>query len=141
MSDAVETSIHCGTADNMVMNPTIDDFSAITRGGWNFQGENRIPLYLNVFKHFLYSGRPLNLEHGLTATIYPPNISSAFVDEKNRQTVTKFSSVLFNTQVKAFKHDGHLCTLRTVLLASLMQHNEALEIITGEANMITVALI
>ena len=35
-SDAVEMSIHCGYVDDMVLNPTLDVLSIITRGGWNF---------------------------------------------------------------------------------------------------------
>ena len=50
--DAVGTSIHSGSADDMVMNPILNVLSAITCGGCNFQGENHILLYLNVFKHF-----------------------------------------------------------------------------------------
>ena len=51
--------------------------------------------------------------------IYPPSIS-AFVDENNRQIVTKFVSVLFNTKVKALMHDVHLSTFRNVMYASLL---------------------
>ena len=82
----------------------------------------------------------MQVEHGVTVIIYPPKIS-AFVDEKNRQILTNFSSVLFNTKVESLKHDGHLCTFKTVVLDLLMHHAESLEIIAGEANMITVALI
>ena len=39
-SDAVVIFIHRGSADNIALNPTLDSFSAITRGGWNLQGEN-----------------------------------------------------------------------------------------------------
>ena len=46
ISDTVGTSICRGYAVNMVMNPTLDIFSAITRGGWNSQGENFIILYV-----------------------------------------------------------------------------------------------
>ena len=35
-SDAVGTSIHHGSAENMVLNTTIDVLSAITRGGLYF---------------------------------------------------------------------------------------------------------
>ena len=35
ISDVVGTSICRGSADYMVMNPTIDVFSAITHGGWD----------------------------------------------------------------------------------------------------------
>ena len=33
ISDAVGTSIYCGYADDMFLNPTINVLSAITRGG------------------------------------------------------------------------------------------------------------
>ena len=36
-SDVVGMSICCGSADNMVMNPTLDVLSAITRAGSNFR--------------------------------------------------------------------------------------------------------
>ena len=72
--------------------------------------------------------------------LHPPNISD-FSDENNRQLVMNFVSVLFNTQVKALKHDGHICTFINVMLASLLQHNNDLKIISGEANIITVALL
>ena len=51
-SYALGTSTRRGSADSMVMNPTLDVLSAITCGGWKFHGEKRILLYLNVFKHF-----------------------------------------------------------------------------------------
>ena len=72
--------------------------------------------------------------------VYPPNILN-FVYDNNRQIVTNFSSVLFNTKVKLIKHDSHLCTFITVVLDSLLQHTESLEIISVEANMITIALL
>ena len=50
------TSTRRGSADDMVKNLTLDVLSAITRSSLNFRGENPILLYLNVFKHFLYSG-------------------------------------------------------------------------------------
>ena len=90
---------------------------------------------MNVFKHCFYAGRVLQVENGVTEMIYPPNIS-AFVDDNNRQIVTNFSSVLFNTLVKALNHYVHICKFRNVMLASLLQHNEALKIIAGEANII-----
>ena len=52
MIDAVVTSIHSGSAYDMVQNPSLNVLSAITCGGCNFQGENHILLYLNVFKNF-----------------------------------------------------------------------------------------
>ena len=51
-----------------------------------------------------------------------------------------FPRVPFNTKLKALKNDGHLCELRTGMLALLLQHNKALKIIAGEENMITVPL-
>ena len=50
--DAVGTSIHSGSADDMVLNPTLNVLSAITCGGCNFQVDNHILLYLDVFKNF-----------------------------------------------------------------------------------------
>ena len=35
MSDTVGTSIYRGSADDMVLNTTLDVLSAITCGGWN----------------------------------------------------------------------------------------------------------
>ena len=57
ISDVIGTSIHRGSADNMVLNTTLGVLSAITCGGCNLQGEKHILLYLNVFKHFLYAGK------------------------------------------------------------------------------------
>ena len=139
-SDALGTSIHCCYADDIVLNPTLDDLSTITCGGWNFQSENRILLYLNIFKHFLYAGRALHGARDVTAMIYLPKIL-AFVDETNRQIVTKFESVLFNTQVKSLKHDGNLSAFRNVMLDLLMQHNKYLRGLAVEVNIIPVALL
>ena len=55
--------------------------------------------------------------------------------------MTSFASVLFNTQLKEIKHDRHLSKFRNVMLASLLQHNEHLKGLVGEANIITVAFI
>ena len=74
---------------------------------------------MDVFKHCLYAGRVLQVQYGVTTVIYSPNIS-AFVDDNNRQIVTKLSSVLFNTIVKELKHDVHIFTFRNVMLASLL---------------------
>ena len=52
MIDAVGTPIHRGSANDMVMNTTLDVLSDATCDGCNFQGKNHILLYLNVFKHF-----------------------------------------------------------------------------------------
>ena len=90
--------------------------------------------------HCLYSGREFQVEHGVTSMVYPTKIS-AFFNENKGQIVTKFASVLFNTQVKSLKHDGHICTFRTGMLDLLLQHKKVLKIIAGEANMITVALL
>ena len=122
------------------MNPTLDVLSALIHGSWNFLGENRILLYLNFSSIFCMQEEKIQGEHGVTEIIYPPNIS-AFVDENNRQIVTNFTSVLFNTQVKALKHDGHFCTFRADILTSLLQHNKSLKIVAREANMITVPLL
>ena len=65
----------------------------------------------------MYALRALQGEQGVTTVMYPPNIS-AFVDKNNRQIVTNFASVLFNKKVKALKHDEHIFTLRTNILAS-----------------------
>ena len=51
-SDTVGTPIRRGSADDMVLNPTLDVLSAITHGGWNFQGENCILLYLKFSSIF-----------------------------------------------------------------------------------------
>ena len=72
--------------------------------------------------------------------IYPPGISD-FVDEKPLQILENFASVIFNTQMKALKIDGHLCTFRTGILSSLMSHNKSITIIAGEANTTTVLLL
>ena len=79
-------------------------------------------------------------EYVLTAMIFPPNIS-AFVDKNSHQIVKDFVILLFNTQVKALKHDGHICTFGTGMISLLLQHNKALKIIAGEEKMITVPLI
>ena len=96
----VEISIFLDSADNMVLNRTLDVLFAITCGSWNFRRENRIIISLDVFKPFLYIGRALQGEHGVTAMIYPTNIST-FVDDNNRQIVTNLASVIFNTQLVA----------------------------------------
>ena len=46
-SDTIVSSICCGSADNIFMNPALDVLSAITSGGCNFQGENLILFYLD----------------------------------------------------------------------------------------------
>ena len=140
LSDMVGTSICRGCADDMVLNPTLDILSVITRGGWNLRYKNLILLYLNVYKHYLHAGIELQGSHDLTSMIYTPNISP-FVDKNNLQIVTKFASILFNTQVKALKHDDHLSTLRNITFALLMQNNEYLKGLAGEANMITIAFL
>ena len=110
------TSIHCGSAYDMVLNQNIDILSAITHGGWDFQGENIIILYLNILKHCLHVGREFQESCDVMVIIHAPNIS-VFVDDNNCQIVTKFSSVILNTQVKALRYDGHLCTFRRFTMA------------------------
>ena len=88
-SDAVGTSISCGSADDMVLDPTLDFFSVITCGGWNFRGEKRILLYLNVFKHSVYAGRALQGALDVMAMIYPPNISAFFDKKTNSEKLHK----------------------------------------------------
>ena len=129
-SDAIGTSICRGSADDIFINPILDVFSDITCGSWNFQGENHILLYLNVFNNCLYAGKSLQVAHDVTAMIYPPNILS-FVDNNNHQIVTKFASVLFNPQSKALKHDGHLYKFRNFMLASLLQYNKYFKVLAG----------
>ena len=72
--------------------------------------------------------------------IYPPNISS-FSYYYNRQIVTNFSSVLFNTQLKALKHGGHIFTFINVMLDLILHHKEDIEGILVESNMITVSFL
>ena len=115
-SGVLVMSICRGSIDDMVFNPNLDVLSSIIRDGWNFRGDKRILLYLNVFKDCLYAGKALQGARGVTAMIYPPNIS-AFFDKNNRQIVTNFASVLFNTQVKALKHDGHIFKFRNFMIA------------------------
>ena len=55
--------------------------------------------------------------------------------------MTNVKCALFNTKVKVLINDGYLCTLRNVILASLLQHNEAIKVMAVEANMKTFALI
>ena len=134
------TSICCHSAGDMVLNPTLDVLSVITSHSWDLQRDNHILIYLNVFNRFLYAVRGFQVARDVTAIIYPPNITS-YVGKNNRHIVTNFASVIFNTQVKAFKHDVHLCTFRNFMLASKLQNDEALKGIEVEANMITVALL
>ena len=53
ITDAVGTSIHRGSADDMVLNQTLNVLSTITCDGCNFQGENHILFYLN-FSRIVY---------------------------------------------------------------------------------------
>ena len=138
-SDAVGTSINCSSADDIVLNPKIV-FSAITCDGCNFQGENCILFYMNLFIIVLYARRAFQGEHGVTEMIYFPSISD-FFDDTNCQIDMNFASVLFNTQAKAINHNGHLCTFRTIMIAPIMQHTKGSKIIAVEADMITVVLI
>ena len=67
------------------------------------------------------------------AMIYSTIISD-LVDKNNHQIATNFASVLFNTQVKALRHNANISTLRNFMLASLMQHKKYLKGVTIEAN-------
>ena len=140
MSDTVGTFIYRDSADDMVLNTTLDVLSIITRGGWNFRGKNCILLYLNFFNHCLYAGRALQGACNVTTMIYTPKIS-AFFDDNNSPIVMYFASVLLNTRVKSLKHDVHLFTFRNVIIALLLKHNEALKCLGVEANMINVVLL
>ena len=88
----------------------------------------------------MYEGIVLQGTCDVMAMIYTLNICT-FVDKKNFQIVTKFASVPFNNQVKALKHDGHICTFINFMLALILQNNEAIKGLSGEAKMITVALL
>ena len=72
--DVVGTSIRCGSADDMVLNPTIDIFSGITCDSCNVQGEKQILLYLNVCKRGFYALSSLQGARDLMTIIYPTNI-------------------------------------------------------------------
>ena len=81
-SDTVGTSIRRGSADDMVLNTTLDFFR---HHSWQLGFPRREP-YTNLsefFKHCLYAGMSFKGEHGVTAMIYTPKIS-AFVDENIR---------------------------------------------------------
>ena len=71
---------------------------------------------------------------------YPPKISALF-DENNRQIVTNFASVIFNTQVKVLRNDDNLFTFINVILASLLQHKESFKGVALLENRITVILL
>ena len=72
--------------------------------------------------------------------IYTPKIS-AFVYYNNRQIVTNFVIVTFNTKVKAINQDGHLCNFINVMFVFLLQNKKSLKGISEESNMITVSFI
>ena len=72
--------------------------------------------------------------------IHPPKISY-LVGDNNLQIVTKFSSVLFNSQVKALRHDDHIFTFRKFILASLLYHKKYLKDVIVDTKKITVALL
>ena len=93
-----------------------------------------------MFSRFFYAGREFQGARDVTEMIYSQNIS-AFFDKNNLQIVTNFTSVFFNTQVKALKHYVYLSTFRDFMLASLLHHNEAFKGLAVEANMITAVLI
>ena len=88
----------------------------------------------------MYEGREFQGPCDVTEMIYPP-IIYAFVDKSNRQIVKNLASVLFNTQVKSLKNNVHICTLRNVMIASLLQYNYFLKVVAGDTNMITVVLL
>ena len=69
----------------------------------------------------------LQVASDVMVMIYTPNISG-FVDDNNRQIVTNFVSVTFNTKVKAIKQDGHLCNFRNVMLFFLLQNKNLLQV-------------
>ena len=79
-------------------------------------------------------------ENGVTAMIYPPNISS-FVDDSSRKILTNFASVILNTQVKSLNSDGYICTFTNAMLALILHHNKALKFVSLEANITTVTLL
>ena len=83
-----------------------------------------------MFSRVFYAGRAFKEDHDVSAMIYPPNILY-FVDKNKGQIVTKFAIVLFNTQVKSLKHDGHLCTFRNFMLTFLLHNNEYLKDLAG----------
>ena len=63
-----------GYADGMILNKTLHVLSAITWGGWNFQGYNCILLYPKVFKNCLYEGREFQGARHLTEMVCTPRI-------------------------------------------------------------------
>ena len=71
---------------------------------------------------------------------HPPSMSD-FVDDRNCQIMRNFLIVLFTTRMNALRNDGHISTFRNAMLDSLLQHKEALNVVAGEANMITVPLL
>ena len=80
-SYAEGTSIFSSLVD-MVINPTLDFFTSIVCGDWDFKGENRTLLYLNMFRKFVYAVMALKGACDVTATIHPLRIFS-FVDKIN----------------------------------------------------------
>ena len=92
------------------------------------------------FQDFLYAGRTFQWAHDAMEMIYPPSIS-AFVDDNSYKIYTNFSSILFNIQVNAPRHDGHIWPFINVMLDSILRHNKHLKYVAGEASMITVEFI
>ena len=82
----------------------------------------------------------MQVEHDVKVIIYPPKISALF-DENNRQIVTNFASVIFNTQVKVLRNDDNLFTFINVILASLLQHKKSFKGVALLENRITVILL
>ena len=70
------------------------------------------------------SGKP----HGLVAS-----------NNNNNNIVTNFASVLFNTQVKALRHDGHISIFRNFMFYSILHNNKSIKGVTGDNKIITVA--
>ena len=76
-------------------------------------------LYLNFLKHCLYGGMSFKVARDVTAMTHPTIIPS-LVDDKKRQIVTKFASLLLNNQAKALRYDDHICIFISVMLYYLL---------------------
>ena len=88
----------------------------------------------------MYGGRAFQVARDVKSIICLP-IISVFFNENNLQIVTNFSNVLFNNQVKALRHDGHLSKFIIVILALILKDKKYLKGVAGDANMITVSII
>ena len=118
-SDTVGMSIRCGSEEDIVLNPTFNLFSSIIHGGWKLLRENYILLYLNLFKYFLHGVRVLQGAFDMMVMIYPPNIS-AHLNYNNLLIVTNLARLLFNTQVKALRHDFHFSIFINIMFSTLL---------------------